>query len=73
MRKSYINGYKEFKSRTKNYDEFYDNMTKFIQTLKEKNAITEDKIPEVEEWRQLSEMECQLEWLKNFKNQYLTK
>ena len=71
LRDSFVNGYKEFKSRATNYDEFYKNMALFIKTLKEKNAITEDKIPELEEWQQISEIEYQLDWLNNFKNQYI--
>ena len=44
LRDSFVNGYKEFKSRATNYDEFYKNMALFIKTLKDKNAIPEDKI-----------------------------
>ena len=71
LRDSFVNGYKEFKSRATNYDEFYKNMALFIKTLKDKNAITEEKIPELEEWQQISEIEYQLDWLNNFKNQYI--
>ena len=71
LRDSFVNGYKEFKSRSTNNDEFYKNMALFIKTLKDKNAITEEKIPELEEWQQISEIEYQLDWLKNFKNQYI--
>lgn len=71
LRDSFVNGYKDFKSRTANYDEFYENMALFIKTLKDKNAITEDKISELEKWQQISELEYQLDWLKNFKNQYI--
>jgi ATP-dependent DNA helicase RecQ len=46
-------------------------MALFIKTLKDKNAITEEKIPELEEWQQISEIEYQLDWLNNFKNQYI--
>ena len=71
LRDSFVNGYKEFKSRATNYDEFYKNMALFIKTLKDKNAITEEKMPELEEWQQISEIEYQLDWLNNFKNQYI--
>ena len=71
LRDSFIHGYKEFKSRTTDYNEFYKNMELFIKTLMDKNAITEEQIPELKEWQQISEIEYQLDWLKEFKNQYI--
>ena len=71
LRDSFMNGYKEFRSRTKNYDDFFENMVLFIQKLKEKNAITEKDIPKLKEWQQVSEIEYQLDWLKDFKKKYI--
>ena len=72
LRNSFINGYKEFKNRSNNYDDFYDKMALFVQTLKKKNAISEDKQRKLKEWQQISEAELQLDWLKTFKKQYIT-
>ena len=71
LRDSFVNGYKEFKLRAKSYEEFYDNMAMFVQALKDKGAVTEDRLPELEEWQQISELECQLDWLDGFKKQYI--
>ena len=71
LQESFMNGYKEFKARATDYDEFYEKMELFIKTLKDKNAITEKKLPELEEWQQRCEIESQLGWLKDFRNQYL--
>lgn len=71
LRDSFVNGYKEFKLRSTDYDDFYQKMELFIQTLKDKNALTEDGQIQMEEWQQVSEAEFQLDWLKKFKKQYI--
>ena len=71
LRDSFVNGYKEFKLRSTDYDDFYRKMELFIQTLKDKNALTEDDQIQMEEWQQVSEAEFQLDWLKKFKKQYI--
>lgn len=72
LRNSFINGYKEFKNRSNDYDDFYDKIALFVQTLKQKNAISEDEQGKLKEWQQISEAEFQLDWLKTFKKQYTT-
>lgn len=71
LRDSFVNGYKEFKKRSTNYDDFYQKMELFIQTLKEKNALTEHGQSQMEEWQQVGEIEFQLDWLEKFKKQYI--
>ncbi len=65
------NGYKEFKKRSRDYDDFYQKMALFIQTLKDKNALTEEQQTQMEEWQQVSEIEYQLDWLNKLKKQYI--
>ena len=72
LRESFVNGYKEFKLRSDDYDDFYKKMELFIQTLKDKNALTEEGQSQMDEWQQLSEAEFQLDWLNKFKKQYVT-
>lgn len=72
LRNSYISGYKEFKNRSRNYDEFYEKMALFEQILKEKDAIGEDEQKALEEWQQIGEAEIQLDWLNKFKEHYVT-
>lgn len=71
LRNSFISGYKEFKNRSDNYDEFYNKIDIFIQKLKEKNAIAEHDQANLKEWQQIGEAELQLEWLKSFKKKYI--
>lgn len=71
LRDSFVNGYKEFKLRSEDYDEFYQKMDLFINTLKEKNALSEEMQSKMEEWQQISEIEYQLDWLEKFKKQYI--
>ena len=71
LRDSFVNGYKEFKSRASEYNDFYKKIDHFIKTLKEKNALTEEGLSQIEEWQQLSEVEFQLDWMKRFKKQYV--
>ena len=73
LRNSYIAGYKEFKTRSRDYKEFYEKMVLFEQTLIEKDAIGENERITLEEWQQISEAEFQLDWLDKFKEQYVTK
>lgn len=71
MRDSFINGYKEFKARSEDYDDFYQKMTLFIQLMQEKNILSETRLAELNEWQQISEIQFQLDWLENFKKQYI--
>ena len=71
LRDSFVNGYKEFKMRSTNYDDFYNKMELFIKTLKERNSLTEENLTQIEEWQQVSEIEFQLDWLNKFKQHYI--
>lgn len=71
LRDSFVNGYKEFRNRATDLDDFYSKMSLFIQTLKDKNAITEERLSQLEEWQQISEIEFQLDWLNSFKKKYI--
>lgn len=71
LRDSFINGYKEFKTRSDDYDDFYNKMERFIQKLKDKNALTDEGQSQMEVWQQISEVEFQLDWLNKFKKQYI--
>lgn len=71
MHDSFINGYKEFKARAKDYDDFYKKMALFIQFMQEKNILSDIRLSELNEWQQISEIQFQLDWLENFKNQYI--
>lgn len=71
MRDSFINGYKEFKARAKDYDDFYQKMELFIQLMQEKNILSDLRLSELNEWQQISEIQFQLDWLENFKKQYI--
>ena len=73
LRDSYIAGYKEFKTRSRDYKDFYEKMALFEQTLTEKDAIGEAERIVLKEWQQIGEAEFQLDWLKKFKKQYVTK
>ena len=71
LRNSFINGYKEFKNRATDLEDFYSKMSLFIQTLRDKNAITDENLSQLEEWQQISEIEYQLDWLNEFKKKYI--
>lgn len=73
LRDSFVMGYKEFRQRSTDLDEFYNKMELFIKKLKEKNAVTGECLEHLEEWQQISEVEYQLNWLDNFKAKYLKK
>ncbi len=72
LQNSFINGYKESKRRSTRYSDFYKSMDKFFKTLKDKKAITDDGQDTLNKLQQISEAELQLEWLKKFKEQYMT-
>lgn len=46
-------------------------MTLFIQLMQEKNILSETRLAELNEWQQISEIQFQLDWLENFKKQYI--
>ncbi|MCR4922276.1 MAG: DEAD/DEAH box helicase [Bacteroidaceae bacterium] len=70
MRDSFINGYTEFKLRSKDIDVFYQKMELFIQTLKDKNALSDGFTSLLEEWQLMGEINYHLDWLNKFKKQY---
>ena len=72
LKDSYINGYKEFKNRADDYNEFYMQMEKFTNKLKEKNAISEYYSSKVNEWQNMAEIQIQMDWLNGFKNKYIS-
>lgn len=71
MRDSFVNGYKEFRLRSEDLDDFYSKMEKFIETLKQKNSISDEQLELLNEWQQISEIEFQLDWLNDFKKKYI--
>lgn len=71
IRDSFINGYKEFKARSDDYDDFYQKMAFFIQLMQEKDILSDTRLSELNEWQQISEIQFQLDWLESFKNQYI--
>lgn len=71
LRNSFVNGYKEFKMRSTDYDDFYEKVESFILKLKDKSAVTQEQLTKLEEWQQIGELEFQLDWLNNFKKQYI--
>ena len=70
LRDSFISGYKEFKSRSSDNEDFYRKMEQFIQTLKDKNALTDEFVTLLEEWKLMGEIEYHLDWLNKFKKEY---
>lgn len=72
LNRSFIEGYKEFKARTENNDIFYENMDKYLETLREKNAVSTGDIVRLKEWEFEAEIEIQSEWLQDFGDQYLS-
>lgn len=73
LRNSYIAGYKEFKTRSRDCKDFYEKMSLFVQTLTAKDAIGETERIALEEWQQIGEAEFYLDLLKRVKEQYVTK
>ncbi len=71
MRDSFINGYREFKARTEDYDDFCQKMTSFIRLMQENKILSDVGLSEINEWQQIGEIYSQLEWLKKFKKQYI--
>ena len=41
------------------------------QLMQEKNILSETRLAELNEWQQISEIQFQLDWLENFKKQYI--
>lgn len=39
--------------------------------MQEKNILSETRLSELNEWQQISEIQFQLDWLENFKKQYI--
>lgn len=46
-------------------------MALFIQLMQEKNILSDTRLSELNEWQQISEIQFQLDWLENFKEQYI--
>ncbi len=70
LHSSFINGYKEFKGRTEDYNDFYNKMDLFIQKLKEKGAISEQNMPSLQEWQLTAEIDSHAEWLLELEQKY---
>lgn len=72
LRKSFIDGYKEFYRRNPDKKQFYEQIRIYLNTLKQKNAIIKNDLKKIEEWVLTAEIELQTEWLEGFKSQYLS-
>ena len=72
LRRSYIDGYKEFNQRTPDKTQFYENIELYLHTLKEKNAVSKNDLKKFEEWGLTAEIELQTDWLEGFKSHYLS-
>lgn len=72
LRKSFIDGYKEFYRRNPDKKQFYEQIRIYLNTLKQKNAVTKNDLKKIEEWGLTAEIELQTEWLEKFKSQYLS-
>lgn len=70
--KSFIDGYKEFYRRNPDKKQFYEQIRIYLNTLKQKNAVTKNDLKKIEEWGLTAEIELQTEWLEKFKSQYLS-
>ena len=71
LHQSYINGYKEFKTRTPDKDLFYENMEKYKTVLIQKNAIGKDGLERLDDWDREAEIDLQTDWLNEFKKVYI--
>ena len=72
LRRSYIDGYKEFNQRTSDKNQFYEQIELYLNTLRAKNAVTKNELKKFEEWGLTAEIELQTDWLEGFKSQYLS-
>ena len=72
LKDSYIKGYKEFKNRADDINEFYKQIQNFTNKLKEKNAISEYYMTKLNEWQNIAEVQIQMDWLNSFKNKYIS-
>lgn len=72
LKKSYINGYKSFKTLTKDKELFHQNMIKFSWDIYHKDAMPKSFIDKLKKWGLVAEIEEQTEWLEAFRNRYLS-
>lgn len=70
LKQSFVNGYMEFKKRSSDMKTFYSNINKYVDTLKEKNVVTNEDLGLIKQWQLICEVSLQNEWLTNFKNNY---
>lgn len=70
---SFVSGYKEFRARSEDLSSFFKSMTDYEQALIDKDAMRERDRETLTEWQQEAEAEIQLEWILQFKQQYITK
>ena len=70
LKQSFINGYSEFRKRSTDLSDFYENMDMYINILKEKNAITKKDLKLIQSWELISEVKYQNDWLEDFKDKY---
>jgi len=68
---SFFNGYKEFKKRTENYEDFYEKIESYYDVMQSKKILTRKKRAQLREWQQICEVELLNEWLSDFKGIYL--
>lgn len=70
LKRSYIEGYCEFKNRARNLSEFFGQLWEFKNRLILKKVITQNDLEQLEEWEQLGEIQLQDEWLKQFRDRF---
>lgn len=75
LKRSYIEGYSEFRNRTESIDDFQDKMKQFKGMLLAKNIVTNDDIQQFELWELLYEFSLQAtqhaNWIDEFFNNWL--
>ena len=71
LKRSYIEGYCEFKTRSLDIASFYENMAKYKQILLEKKIINKKDLKQFEDWDLLCEVKLQDEWLRIFKEKFV--
>ena len=75
LKRSYIEGYSEFRNRTESIDDFQGKMKQFKEMLLAKNIVTNDDIQQFELWELLYEFSLQAtqhaNWIDEFFNNWL--
>jgi ATP-dependent DNA helicase RecQ len=70
LKQSFINGYSEFRNRSTNLSDFYENMDKYIELLKEKNAVTKKDLKRINLWVKIAELKDHTKWITDFESEY---